>query len=409
MENLHVNEERLLTDLKELAQIGATPQGGVSRPALSPADMEAREWFKARILKEGFVYEEDGAGNQSAVLPAENPRRLIAGSHLDTVPDGGRFDGALGTLAAFEALRSIRDAGLSLPISLEAISFTDEEGTLMGLLGSRAINGHLSERDFRNPRGGPGYLAEAMARADLTEAGMLSAKRSNVAAFVELHIEQGTRLEETETHIGVVTSIVGIRSQMLTFTGMAAHAGTTSMLQRRDALWGAVDFVRDARQLVMDRYTPGVVNFGIIEARPGAFNIVPAEVSLALEFRHGSRSEMDHMEEDLHKLAKAAAKRHDLGLSYEKAADIYPAPMSSQVIEAIEAACGDLGLRHTRLMSFAGHDTQAVATIAPAAMLFVPSVKGISHNPLEYTRDADVVNGANVVLHTLLKLARTIS
>jgi N-carbamoyl-L-amino-acid hydrolase len=380
---------------------------------MSPADVEGRDWFRQRVQADGFEFRQDGAGNLSAVLPSADPnaRTLLFGSHLDSVPNGGRFDGALGTLAALGALRAIRDAGLKLPVHLEVISFTDEEGEVVGLLGSQAVSGQLKPADLEQPRGGRDKLEAGMQRLGLTREGILAAKRDpqSLVAFVELHIEQGARLGDSRTDIGVVTAIVGIRSYWLRFVGQAAHAGTMPMLRRADALWGASDFVRRARELVIARFSPGVMNCGMISAQPGAFNIVPAEVRLALEFRHASDAQLDETQAALLALAQEAAADNHLTLEVEHAGSIVPSPMDERVVQAIESAADACGLAHTRLLSFAGHDTQAMSKLVPSAMLFVPSVDGISHNPREFTRPQDVVNGANTLLNTVLALAERLA
>lgn len=404
-----INPDRLLNNLNALAQIGRTPAGGVSRPALSAADKAGRDWFRARVLDAGLEFRADGAGNLSAILPAADPaaRTLMAGSHLDTVLDGGRFDGALGVLSALEALQTIKEAGLSLPFHLEAISFTDEEGTVGGLLGSRALTGQLTEQDLAQVRLEPAQFAARLERLGLTRTGFLSTRRdpATLAGYVELHIEQGTRLEDAGLDIGVVTSIVGIRSFWLNFTGQAGHAGTTPMAKRADAMWGVADFVTQARQMVAARFSPGVMNCGQVHVSPGAFNIIPAEARLALEFRHGTEAQLDLMQAALLELAGQVAEQHDLTLITEPTGNYVAAPMTMPMIEAIEQAAGQLGLKHTRLLSLAGHDAQTMAPFTPSGLFFVPSVAGLSHNPQEFTHDEDVINGANVVLHTLLTLA----
>ena len=406
---LKINEARLLGDLNELAQIGATADGGAHRPALTEPDIAARSWFQRKIAAAGLEYAMDGAGNQSAILFSDPPsdKRILAGSHLDTVPDGGRYDGALGVLAAFEALRTLKDNGIAPDVTLEAINFTDEESAIIGLMGSKAVVGQLTMEDFERSRVDVDELTRRFSAVGITRESMLAATRDDALAFVELHIEQGTRLESSGVDIGVVNAIVGIRSIHVTFRGEAAHAGTKPMGLRRDALWGAAAFAMRARQLVMDRYTPGVCNIGKINAKPGAFNIVPAEVYCALEFRHGSDEEMDRMQADLIQLLEDCAEEYALDVAWEATPPVIPAAMSESVMRAIEAAAQRLGLSHERMLSFAGHDTQNVAAIAPAAMYFVPSVKGISHNPAEFTSDADCVNGANLMLHTLLELMRS--
>jgi len=405
---LKINETRLLNDIAELARIGATPAGGVSRPALTPADIEGRRWYQERIAEARLDYAMDGAGNQSAILFSDPPseKRILAGSHLDSVPNGGRYDGSLGVLVALEALRTLKDNDITPPVTLEAVNFTDEESAIMGLMGSKAVVGQLTAADFERSRVDIEELKRRFTAVGITRQSMLAATREDVLAWVELHIEQGTRLEQSGIDIGVVDAIVGIRSIHVTFRGEAAHAGTKPMDLRRDALWGAASFVLRAREYVMRNYSPGVCNVGMINAEPGAFNIVPAEVYCALEFRHGSDEEMDLMEADLLRLLDECAAEFDLSLSYEATPPVIPATMDETVMDAIERAADSLGLSHQRMLSFAGHDTQNVANIAPAAMYFVPSVDGISHNPNEFTSDADCVNGANLMLHTLLELMK---
>ena len=408
---LTINEDRLLNDLRELERIGATADGGVHRPALTAADIEAREWYQRKIAAAGLDYAIDGAGNQSAILYSDppSPKRILAGSHLDSVPNGGRYDGALGLLVAFEALRMLKDNGVTPAVTIEAVNFTDEESAIMGLMGSRAVAGQLTADDFERSRLDAAEVKRRLSAVGITVESMLAARRDDVLAWVELHIEQGTRLESTDIDIGVVNAIVGIRALHVTFTGEAAHAGTKPMTLRRDALWGAAEFVLRARKLIMDEYTPGVCNVGTISARPGAYNIVPAEVNFALEFRHGSNEDMDAMQADLIRLLEECAAEFDLGVAFEETPPVHPAQMSESVMRAIEDAAGQLGLSHKRMLSFAGHDTQNMASIAPAAMYFVPSVMGISHNPAELTHDADCIKGANLMLHTLLELLKSLA
>src|SRR5688572_2835302 len=210
LRNLRINSERMLAVFKELAQIGGTGDGGVNRPTFSEAHLAARRWFREQIEQAGLELRTDGAGNHSAFLSSggDNASTLLLGSHLDSVPNGGRFDGALGVMAAFEVLRTIKDAGLDLRVHLQAIDFTDEEGTLVGLLGSAALAGHLRREQLQNPRGGREALLEGMKRAGLSEESKLSAARpkESLAGYLELHIEQGKRLERVGIDIGIVSA-----------------------------------------------------------------------------------------------------------------------------------------------------------------------------------------------------------
>jgi beta-ureidopropionase / N-carbamoyl-L-amino-acid hydrolase len=408
-EPLRINGDRLLADLSALAKIGGTPDGGVNRPALSDADLDARRWLKERAEEDGFEVRIDGTGNVSAILASDaaDARTVLFGSHLDSVPNGGRFDGALGVAAALEVLRTVKESGHDLAHHLEAISFTDEEGTWSGLLGSSALAGHLTPDDFEAIETGYKGFMERFAAAGLTVPGALRSRRApgSIRGWVEVHIEQGTRLEEANTPIGVVTGIVGIARYWLTFVGRADHAGTTPMDRRLDALRGLSEFVRQCRELVMNRFPRGTVNCGIVEVSDGAFNIVPERARLALEFRHSDQGKLDAMREALLSLALHVVEVEGLGLEVEGLGIHEPAPMHREVITAIEAACNTLGLAYVELPSFAGHDTQVMASITQAGMFFVPSQVGASHSPREFTSDNDCINAGNVLLHTVLKLA----
>jgi N-carbamoyl-L-amino-acid hydrolase len=405
-----INHKRFLDWMNQQGEIGATPEGGLNRPTLSDADLAAREWFAAQAQSVGLTVSMDGAGNQRAVLPsaAAQAKTLLIGSHLDSVPNGGRFDGALGVVVGLEVAAAIKDAGITLPFHLEVVNFTDEEGTLRGLLGSAAMTGRLSAADLATVRGGEDTLRAGLARLGLNPTTLLSAGRdfSQVLGYLEVHIEQGTRLEQAGLSIGVVTSIVGVRSYWLTFGGVAAHAGTKPMAERRDALWGATYFVQQARQLVMNQFTPGVVNFGNLLVEPtGAFNIVPARVRLALEFRHGDPYQLEQMQNALFSLLRHCASEFVLDVSYEAAGLVPPALMNEDMVQVIEQAAARAGLSHVRLMSFAGHDAQSMADRTPSVMFFVPSVGGVSHNPAEYTAPQDCLNAARVMLNAVLVLA----
>jgi N-carbamoyl-L-amino-acid hydrolase len=406
---LTINSHRLLTDLNDLGEIGRTPQNGVSRPAMSEADAAGRAWFLKRAREYKLETRRDGAGNVSAILGVDAPsaKTILIGSHLDTVPNGGKYDGALGVLAALEVLRTLKDAGHKLSVDVEAISFTDEEGEIVSMLGSRALTGQLREDDLGQARTTRQTLIDGMQRLDITQRSILSAQRDaeDYIAFVEVHIEQGERLNQSGHQIGVVSSIVGIRSFWLHFSGEAAHAGTMPMDKRADALWGATAFLQQARQHVMKHFSPGVMNCGRINVEPGAFNIVPARVTLALEFRHGKEHQLDEMQTVLLEMAAQIAEQFSLGLEVEAASHVISAEMDAGVMAAIESASDALELRHQRLISFAGHDTQTLSRFVPSAMFFVPCVDGISHNPREMAHPEDVVNAANVLLHTVLALA----
>ena len=425
--HLRVNSDRMLESFNKLALIGATADGGVHRPTFSESHLAARKWFREEVEHAGLEFRTDGAGNHSAILPviaseAKQSPTLLLGSHLDSVPNGGRFDGALGVIAALEVLRTIKEyedqmkaraersdpvGKRSRSVNLEAIDFTDEEGTLVGLLGSATLAGHLSQKDLQSPRGGRENLVEGMIRAGLTDKSMLSAARpkESLAGYLELHIEQGKRLERAGIDIGIVSAIVGIWSYRLSFIGKADHAGTTTMDDRLDASLGASAFTLAARELVMREFPNCVVNVGKMEFTPGAFNIVPAQVDVSLEFRSPDEEEFKKLDEALLSLARTEATHFGLELKIQFLGKHSPSIMSDTVQNAIASACDDLGLSHISLTSGAGHDGQSLADLCPVGMIFVPSVDGASHSPREFTKWDDCVNGANVLLQAALKLA----
>lgn len=406
-----INADRFRAEFDALAEFGATPAGGVNRPCWSEAHLQAQKWWLGRAVAAGLHISVDPAGNASAVLRSSRPnaRTLLLGSHTDSVPNGGRFDGALGVLAALEAARTLAEARADLPVHVEVIDFADEEGTLVGLLGSRALAGQLTAEALRQPRGGAIALHEGLARAGLTLPGLLTARRdpATLAGYLELHIEQGPRLARAAVPVGVVSAIVGIVSYHLTFVGEANHAGTTPMEGRRDALTGASAFILTAREMFLRDYPAATINVGQAHVSPGAFNIIPGEVKLALEFRAPEAQQLHALERSLLGLAELIGRQFRLQVRAEPVGRVAPAPMSARAQAAIVEAAESLALTHQTLVSGAGHDAQALAGVTEAGMIFVPSREGVSHAPQEFTDWEACVNGANVLLRAALKLAES--
>ncbi len=403
---LRIKPQRFKADFETLAAIGSTEDGGVDRPSLSEAHLAARAWFRQRAARDGLTVAVDSAGNHSAVLPAvalDTPH-LLLGSHLDSVPHGGRFDGALGVAAALEVLSTIKDAGLQLPISLEAIDFTDEEGTLVGLLGSAALVGRLTPGEIQSPRGGRQSLLAGLQRAALSEEGLFLARRdpASLAGYIELHIEQGPRLARSQTPVGVVTAIVGIASYRLIFHGRANHAGTTPMNERHDAGLGAASFMLAAHRLVVESFPDCTVNTGLLQLEPGAYNIIPGQANLALEFRSADDKEFEQLENALLALARQQADQFGLEFEANFLNRHAPAPMSVSMQQAIGQAAHCLELGYQAMPSGAGHDGQNLAHVCPAGMIFIPSQDGISHSPREFSAWQDCINGANLLLQSAL-------
>jgi beta-ureidopropionase / N-carbamoyl-L-amino-acid hydrolase len=393
-------------DFDALARIGATAEGGVDRPCFSEAHLAARAWFVARAREEGLAARVDAAGNHSAVLGG-GARTMLLGSHLDSVPHGGRFDGALGVVAALHALIAMRSAGVRPRLAFEAIDFTDEEGTLVGLLGSGALAGTLTRAVLEAPRGGRAALLAGFERAGLREDALAQARREagSLAAYLELHIEQGPVLERAGADIGVVTAIVGARSFMLRFHGEAGHAGTTPMGERRDAGLAAAAFALAANELVVRDFPGAVATVGELRLEPGVYNVIPGTAALALEFRAADARVLDELEQALLARARGEAATRRVELEVEAVGSWQPTALDAAVCDAIERAAARLGLRTLRLASGAGHDAQALAAVTAAGMIFVPSVGGRSHDHRELTPWQSCVGGANVLLTTALDLA----
>ncbi len=410
---LRVDADRLRADFDTLAEIGATAEGGLERTAFSGAHLAARAWFHERAQAAGLDVHVDSAANHSAVLPARDPRArtLMLGSHLDSVHNGGRYDGALGVICALEVLRTIRDASLDLPVALEAVDFTDEEGRLIGTLGSLALAGRLSCADLDAPRGGRELLAAELARSGLTGDGLLAARRDPdaLAGYLELHIEQGPILERAGADIGIVTGIIGASSFRVTFEGDARHAGTTPMDARRDAAIAAAAFVLGVRETVIRDFPGCVATIGDIAIEPGSFNVVPGRATLKLDCRALEGARLDALEQAL--TGRAEAEAHALGLdvSVHRVGRVDPVPTAEPVRAAFKRAAVALGLTTLELPSGAGHDAQSLAPVTPSGIVFVPSRGGVSHDPAEFTDWAACLHGANVLLGATVQLARVSS
>ena len=403
-----INSDRLRQDFDQLSEIGATVGGGVSRLALSNEDLAARSWFADRIEEAGLQVRDDEVGNLSGLLRAADPdaKTLMIGSHLDTVPNGGRYDGAIGVLIALECLRCVNEAGIKPSCHLEAINFTDEEGTWKSLFGSNGVIGKISAEDIDGaPQENMPFRA-ALYRAGIMLEEIQHAKRDaeSILGYLEVHIEQGTTLHEKNLDLGIVHRIVGRTTYNVFFGGEAAHAGTTTADERRDALQGAAAFIIGAHKLVRAEYPEGVVNCGHVSVVPDSFNVVPAEASLRVEFRHPDTDTLKEMEGRIVRLARDCAVNYRLRVSTERALHRAAERMSGYLVKQIEQACRAEDVRCISIASYSGHNAQIMNQMVPAGMIFLPSVDGISHNPREFTEWRHIELGANVLLRTILQL-----
>ena len=407
-----ISRQRLLTRVTQLARFGALPGGGVTRSAWSPPHEEARAWLLDEIRGAGLTAWVDPAGNVFGGLGvdrfgAERPV-VMTGSHIDTVPEGGTLDGALGVLTGLECLQAIREAGAAHQRPLVVAAWSDEEGRYGSLFGSRAFCGLLDAARIPEMAAVDGErLVDAMARAGFEAQRAPDARvaRESVNAYLELHIEQGPRLEEAGIPIGVVEAIVGVRRSRVIFTGQADHAGTTPMERRRDGFLAAADYALKARDLVVRRGGGrAVTNFGVVYVHPGVSNIVPARGELVHEMRDPDPANLERLFRDCGALARRVAKRRGVGVEIRPMSATAPAICAPRVQAAVEQAATRLSLASQRLYSAAGHDAQNLAAITDAGMLFIPSRGGKSHR-VDETSDPDAIErGGNVLLHALLAL-----
>jgi beta-ureidopropionase / N-carbamoyl-L-amino-acid hydrolase len=399
---------RLKADLEELGRIGRDPTGGISRPSFSAADLEARAWLRARIEAAGLAYREDGAGNQFGRLEGKG-RTVMAGSHIDTVLHGGMFDGAAGVLAALECLRRIREEKVPVTRPLELVSFTDEEGNLVGdFLGSRAFLGLLERGAFSDGRTAFGIpLAEVLKGTEFTIESILEAGRArpDLEAYVEIHIEQGPVLEDEGVPIGIVERIAGKRYRQCSFVGRASHAGTTPLELRQDAFLGLADFAQRATQHVATRHYGSMVTIGKVVLHPGAFSVVAGRADFTFDFRSADPDTLRALEKELFAIADDVAATRGLGFASRIIDRTEPVQTAPRLVAMMEEECRTLAYPSMRITSGAGHDAQILAAACDVGMIFIPSPDGASHSPEERVEWDDLEKGANLLLRTLVRLA----
>lgn len=386
---------------------GGTPDGGTTRLAYSDEDMAGRAYAADLMRQAGLEVASDLAGNLVGRRPGTDSsagaRPIVIGSHTDTVPQGGSFDGHLGVAAAIETALVLHDHGLALRRPLEVVVFQNEEG---GKTGSRALVGRVEPFELDIETASGFTIREGIARLGGNPDRLAEARREpgSIAGFLELHIEQGAYLEASGTQIGVVEGIVGIRRWNVVVTGVANHAGTTPMDQRRDALVAAADFVRAVHEVALTTAGRQVATVGRIEAVPGAPNVVPGVARASLEIRDLSMAKIDSVFAEIESRAASIAEARDVDFAFDRFYESLAAPTDERFRRIVEASADALGYSHARMPSGAGHDAQSMAELGPVGMIFVPSKDGISHSPLEHTDAEDMVRGANVLLRSVLGL-----
>jgi len=406
--DIKINLNRLKEDIEALSQIGRDPRDGITRPSYSKADLEAQKWLKDKIEEAGLILRQDGAGNIFGRLEGKG-RTIMAGSHIDTVINGGMFDGSVGVLTALECLRRIKEEGLNLSKPLEVASFVDEEGNLVGdFLGSRAFLGLLDRKTLEKGLtqfGAP--FTEILKGTDFTVDTIMEAhkQRPDIEAFLEIHIEQGPVLETENKPIGIVDCIAGKHYRWCSVLGKPSHAGTTPLELRYDAFLGLADFALKSTQYVATKHYGSMVTIGKINVRPGAFSVVPGQVDFSFEYRSASKETLQELEKYLLALAEDTATTRGLEFTSKIIDKTDPITIPSHIINIMKEECQSLGYPFMTLPSGAGHDAQIIASIADAGMIFIPCADGISHSPEEMIKWEDLEKGANLLLNVLLRLA----
>lgn len=408
---MKVNIERIHSRLEEIYQCGKKEDGTFTRMAYSPEDVKGRETFMNYFRKLGIEPRVDEAGNIHARLEGEDPTlpAIMTGSHLDTVPDGGKYDGVVGCVSGLEAVETLIENGKKLRHPLEVIVFTDEEGFRFGsgLLGSSAICGQEldireSDVDLYGNRRSDVIKSYGITVADAPKAKI---DPKDVHCFMELHVEQGASLYKSKTPIGVVSSIAGVSRYEIVITGEANHAGSTIMADRRDALVAASKFIAQVPEIVRENgneYT--VATVGTIKVRPNSVNVVPGSCVFNLEIRDQHAEVIECIEKKTREYLDQVCKEMGEEYSFTQISYHEPAPMSEWVKGAIEKAVQEMGVDYRVVPSGAFHDSLIMTGVFPTGMIFVPSVDGISHSRYEFTEDADIEQGAQLLLNTILEV-----
>ncbi|MBM6592827.1 Zn-dependent hydrolase [Microvirga pudoricolor] len=407
--NLPVDGKRLWDDLMTLADI-TDPDQPWTRRAFSARFLEGREWLRARMEEAGLEVRLDTGGNLIGRRPGRVPGKgtIVVGSHTDTVPNGGRFDGPAGVITGLEIARALQDRGIELDHDLEVIDCLAEEVSIYGLscVGSRAMAGLLDETALARTSPDGEILRDGLRRMGGDDARLADAIRGDIAAYFELHIEQGPVLEEEKLDIGVVTAIAGITRWEIVVEGRADHAGTTPMDRRADALVAASELVLVIRALGHRRSKDGLGHFaatvGEFRIEPNAANVVPSGARILIDARAEHRPDMDGFEAELDEHVRQLAEKHGVTIAPPRlVSDNRPTPAAEPLMKTIEAAADAIGATHRRMASGAGHDMAWVARVAPASMLFIPCREGRSHTPEEWAEPDAIALGASVLFEAV--------
>ncbi len=408
VQNLNHLAEETAGKLEWLAEFGKDSKGGVSRLLYSKEWVEGQHALKEWIVSEGLEARFDEIGNLYGTLKGTNTNEtILTGSHVDTVTNGGRFDGAYGIVAGILALKYLKKHFGQPLRNIEVVSMAEEEGSRFpySFWGSKNIVGLAKRQDVENIKDFDGVpFVEAMEKAGFGFADESKGLREDLKAFVEVHVEQGSVLETEKTAIGVVNNIVGQRRYTVEITGEANHAGTTPMGYRKDAVFASSHMVHEIISMAREIGDPLVTTVGKLEPYPNIVNVVPGKVIFTIDVRHTDKDAIISFTEQMTARMQEIAKEHEVGMDIDLWMDEDPVPMDQKVVELIEKQCKENGLNYKVMHSGAGHDSQIFAPVVPTAMLFVPSLKGISHNPAEFTEPEDLAEGVKALIGALYEL-----
>lgn len=403
--SLFINGDRLSQTLAVLATIGRLPNGGVRRISYSAEDRRARQQVRQWMEAAGMAVRIDTAGNMIGTYPGRRSDAavLATGSHIDTVPSGGRYDGALGVLAGIEIVRTLHENHMHLEHPVEVIVFTDEEG---GMIGSKAMSGRVKPDPEVYRRQDGTSIQDCLERVGGNWEQIATARRTSnqMAAFVELHVEQGGILETTQTQVGVVEGIVSQNRHAITVIGRNNHAGTTPMSMRQDALVAAAEVILAVNRVAIETAGDQVATVGYVDVYPNAPNIVPGRVELSLDIRDLSQDHVDHLVEILKTELAQIAQRTHTEIVTAPVLQVEPTLAHPEIQTVIAQVCQQLNLSHRPMPSRASHDAQEIGRFTHMGMIFVPSLAGVSHAEDEFTSPEQCAYGTNVLLQTLLQL-----
>jgi N-carbamoyl-L-amino-acid hydrolase len=409
---MRVKAERIQNDLENLARFGKLEGGGISRLAFTSADREARQYLQHSLAQQGLNTTQDAMGNMRARRSGiGNLAPIMIGSHLDSVPSGGCFDGVVGIVAALEVIRVLDEQGIKTLRPIDIINFSAEESSRFraSTLGSKAMTGHLSREQLHMYKDKEGLsLYEAMRLFGLNPEGLESVRiqPGDVYAFIETHIEQGRVLESLGVPLGVVTSIAAPTRIRVHLTGRADHSGATPMDLRADALVAAGEVILGVERIASVEAGPHTVGtVGYANASPGVLNVIPGQVELGIDIRDIDKNSKDLAVSKVISLLEDVGRRREVKVDYEILADEAPVTLSDKIINTLEKAAQALGYPYRLMPSGAGHDAMYMAEVAQTGMIFVPSQEGISHNIAEYTPLEDIARGTEVLLEAVLQLA----